>query len=1032
MTSSLLLALALALAPAALCWWSGRQLARRLDDPALPELLLAQNQRLLKVTTGGFILLAFFAGDHWFWVLPVLLLALFASHFPLRRSLFGERWSIASYLRYGIFSFIGGAGPWLCAAFLPSFVLAVVSNTLPGDDPRRATQLAALLGALLGLAILLWQWQYAKLWLHLHRASPIADTATPSLLARFEQVLERAAPLLHKRPTIHRYGAPGGYVMNAVALPSTHSPAVAFGDTLLATFTEDEIVAVFAHEIAHHEHYNRARLRKAWWAAVALVALSAALPPLLLRTVPGIATLLVVAVPIGFALALGGRAARSRANETASDRRAVTLTGDPAALASALRKLHVYSRVPRRWPHDFERIASHPSLARRIQAIEEQGAVAATSLASPAAIRSLKPGLAVVLDETRAHWFEGVPTDASLDLATLRDRASSYRAVAYSDLTELRVAALGDERVLKATDREGRSWVVALRPEDVRAVQGALDVVDVRLGTPRAPVGKAPLLPARVVAALLFLSLVLANGLGWLILPLALAAWRPTGAALVAMGAMALERALMTVTGGAMENDVMRFSVALAVIAAAALLYLGVKASRRRDDGNALPNEEPTWRESKSMIAMLAVGFVLFVVPLVPSLANAPRAALENPLMSYATTALLGLGAALMTFRRRAWRIAGTSSTLCAAAVIVTLAGADRLFDRRPPVTFRDRNAHEIASIPLEAGMMPVELSPGGRAFMARQVLPSRNDDGSVSRFVIGRVRADSIERARNTLTGSAALFLDDARVLVLAYADDDSLVLRTVGIPDSPGFTSASFDTLWQRKIEGIQDPQLFVNREALAWTLAGRDAASAHLVIVSGKIGTDSVARRSVSPDAQVTRALVAFDNGTALAPRMTYPADGTDAIPWTWSLLSMSMQWELVRVGSVRREPAGTLGGYPTCGSVQTREGALCAETGRARSRLWRAPAQGPLVELAGIPRGFGDAHIVDGNHVVAFKRGQAQVALVDVGLRTGVMIRVPQDHSGTSRTWISDATWAGDRVALISYSLRGSRLSVYRVD
>ena len=50
--------------------------------------------------------------------------------------------------------------------------------------------------------------------------------------------------------------------MNAVALPGVRTPAVAFSHVLLERLPPDEIAAVFAHEVAHHEHFDGVRLRR--------------------------------------------------------------------------------------------------------------------------------------------------------------------------------------------------------------------------------------------------------------------------------------------------------------------------------------------------------------------------------------------------------------------------------------------------------------------------------------------------------------------------------------------------------------------------------------------------------------------------------------------------------------------------------------------------------------------------------------------------------------------------------------------------
>jgi len=82
------------------------------------------------------------------------------------------------------------------------------------------------------------------------------------------------------------------------------------------------------------------------------------------------------------------------------------------------------------------------------------------------------------LDDARAYWFAGVPEGTPLDVGALRNAASSYRAVAYTDLTELRSTADDTQRILRATDRSGQSWSISIYDSDVPTVQSALDVVD--------------------------------------------------------------------------------------------------------------------------------------------------------------------------------------------------------------------------------------------------------------------------------------------------------------------------------------------------------------------------------------------------------------------------------------------------------------------------------------------------------------------------------------------------------------------------
>jgi hypothetical protein len=74
------------------------------------------------------------------------------------------------------------------------------------------------------------------------------------------------------------------------------------------------------------------------------------------------------------------RARHRQKHETDSDLRAVAITGNAEAMIRALTKLHTVARMPRRWDANFERRATHPSLARRIQAIHAAAGMAPTPL----------------------------------------------------------------------------------------------------------------------------------------------------------------------------------------------------------------------------------------------------------------------------------------------------------------------------------------------------------------------------------------------------------------------------------------------------------------------------------------------------------------------------------------------------------------------------------------------------------------------------------------------------------------------------
>ena len=130
----------------------------------------------------------------------------------------------------------------------------------------------------------------------------------------------------------------GGVFANAVALPHTETPAVLFTSSLLERLDEDEAVAIFAHEVAHLEHFNPAYLRRLRWMGWAMVAAGVGIGPLLHIYAPGL-EFLVWAWPFMVFACMSLLTVHRQKHETESDVRAVALTGDAEALVRGLAKL---------------------------------------------------------------------------------------------------------------------------------------------------------------------------------------------------------------------------------------------------------------------------------------------------------------------------------------------------------------------------------------------------------------------------------------------------------------------------------------------------------------------------------------------------------------------------------------------------------------------------------------------------------------------------------------------------------------------
>lgn len=454
----------------------GQRLIRLRDDPALPERWLKHRTRLWILTWASFVILPFAAPTHMSWAILLAIVAIVVGGFPARKGLFEEEWGLGAYLWYLLRSFLAGLGFWLLLAGTPTIV-------------HRAAFAQWPVIALLATVLIVWNSRYADFYPWLVGASPLD---LPDLEPHFSAILDRAKV---GRPRLYRFGSPGGRLANALALPSLRKPAILLGETLLEFLNPKELAAIFAHEVAHLEHNRRRRLR---WLTLGIwvnIGMGVLATPLSLAWFPEyLGTILwtwpFIMLWILFPLMVG-----RKSREVESDRRAVALCGDAEALVRALTKIHALARLPRRWSLEAERAATHPSLAHRIRAIRAVAGSGSRRLEAPSVIGSLTPGTFVVFEPDRVSWLEGVPPETPHNPRDLYEAAATTRSLRYSELLELRLRAdLAGPVSLVATDRIRDTWSVGLQPQDVAAVQSALDAVDERL----APASTAGL-PRRIL-----------------------------------------------------------------------------------------------------------------------------------------------------------------------------------------------------------------------------------------------------------------------------------------------------------------------------------------------------------------------------------------------------------------------------------------------------------------------------------------------------------------------------------------------------
>src|SRR5262249_2678799 len=233
----------LCLVPAVDNWLSGRSLRAFLNDPLLPERLLAHRRRgriaLWSVVAGCFLLGRF---EDLVWTLPLTFAARAAAAYPLRRALYDERWSFAGYMAGICRLLLALVGFRLLLAFVPMIVSAAGSW-----DWIAAMAIAALPPP--------WRNRSADWFRCLGAPTPPGD-GRPR--ARF-QAPAAASPA--PQPRFELIDLRGGAIANAAALPSRRGSSVLYTDTLLRLLDLDEAAAITAHEIAHLEYYDASRLR---------------------------------------------------------------------------------------------------------------------------------------------------------------------------------------------------------------------------------------------------------------------------------------------------------------------------------------------------------------------------------------------------------------------------------------------------------------------------------------------------------------------------------------------------------------------------------------------------------------------------------------------------------------------------------------------------------------------------------------------------------------------------------------------------
>ena len=916
----LVLTIALAAIPAIVSWWGSRALLSKGEDPALPELLDSRRRTTTAAFAIALALMIVLTGAQSAWGIPLLAVLLIGVGYPVRRRILGETWGFWPYLYHTARSIVGGFGFWIALAYAPTMVEALLDTFGTGQ-----WWLALLVAA----ALLAWEHWYPSIWLWAHDAKPLTH---PNLVARFDEIVRRAGTVV---PDVYSVGPKGSRFVNAVALPSLRRTRVAMGDALLELLDEDETAAIFAHEMAHFDHLNPRWLRRTRLVTRSLILLGVAAPILTAFFAPSASAWVGWLWPIAMLIVLVQRASKSQQHETESDLRAAALCGDPEAVVRALAKLHLHARVPRRWAVDVERVASHPSLVRRIQAIRRGGAAAVEQLGQATVLRSPRAGSWVVLDDTRAHWLDGVTPETAPDLATLRDAASNYRAVSYNDLAELRVTAVGDDRTIVARTRGGDTWAVPIAVDDVGRVQRTLDIVDVRLGR-ATPATQTPM-TSRFLGVLTLLVAMLAGQTVVMLVPALLAMWKPGSAALAALGAMSLVRAAF----GAIERN-FGYTPQIFVVATIALAAIGVAALvtvfRRRAAGS----QDTHWRV---IVGILGAVAALVALSLAGTMWGAGGAtaitSIGNPLVGMLATLLFGMAAVMLT--GTASRIRRTGFGTLGIAVALAFLGIDRSWlDLRDAMTEVKGTLTPAGVTELGSAASGLRISPDGERFLVTRLPFNRRAPTTrMQTLTIGQVGG-----AVRDVRGIDGDFIDGARILVLD-ALDEALEVR-VERADSLALP------IWADTIANadIDEPRLIIDRDASRWSVVGASVDTHATTIISGRIGEKGTKVQVPVPDSlsMMGDPVVFGATNSIVVPGFSGRPAGINSSILATALFGMSpLRTELWRVSGTAVHRVVALRGVPQCGEPLDGAAACVVREANALS-FYTLSADGTAAEVA----------------------------------------------------------------------------------
>ena len=874
----------IALLPAAFAFWTGRRLASLADDAALAERLLADRTRNAFVFAFCFALLTVTFWKHAAWAIPLLIVTRLAVGYRIRKALYGETWGFGGYLSFFSRLIVVAFGFWVTVGSLP--IIAMLAGS-------RDWVLGAVLAALLAG----WAAAYGRVFCTILRGKPVCDRA---ILPRFAQMVTQCGL---GNVSLQQVDMCGGAFANAVALPSSTHPAVLVSSTLIERLDTDETAGILAHELAHIEHYNPRVLRGAARVTYALVGASALVAPLT-RLVPQSGNALVLLWPLVVLATLVARARDRQKHETESDLRAVALTGNADALIRALTKLHALARIPRRWDTEFERRATHPSLARRIQAIHAAG-TPSPSLGEAATFNCL--------DGKRSVTFHA-------DRLVLNEGAAGQHSIDYGLLTALRVDVKpsGAARLI-AVDCSNRRWDIVLHQQDLGPVQAALDVVDTRLGTVASRVSTS----STGARALAVATVIIAAALGQYSVALVgwLGAAHPASPLMAAAGAAAIGGAALS------WRDRLLWATDAHPWMALALLVCGLALMTLK----AMTRQEETSPWVQRLIGALALA-ALLACGLAVASGGTDAMSLHRSAREWPSAAVMTLSLAGALAFAQSSRIRYAAAPFACAGLIAIFLGSTAFLDRfvsdpflapAEPLTVRtltDTNAE--FTVPFDASEL--WLSPSGR-FVA---LASENSEEQIA------IHAGRAGGGLDTFEADEAMFVDEGRLLLLGR-QRSATVLRVVDL-------ESGNREVWSRRLP-LWAVRLSFNRTSGAWRLLGWNDTG-DIASVAGQVGQTAMREERWTVPASDVEGLetLAVSKGNVLTLETEYPPNPLGyGLFGRWTPLIQPVPRTKSRfwaVGQHHRSPLATSQLDVACRSMpQDDEPATCTAFDGTRTRF-----------------------------------------------------------------------------------------------